>query len=313
MKIDLSVLGSTELISLMLMSLYRGAGYRRYRMDRFEEYDLYVKNKDFLVSDSVLTFTDTNGRLMALKPDVTLSLIKSIRPKRGELSRLYYSESVYRPSRGDNGFREISQTGVECMGDIDFGTEKEILSLALDSLSLCGERHILEVSHAALLSCFVDALGISDSARHRLMGQIWTKNLHDASALMASSGAGCAASERLLRLLDLCGGPSEVLPRAGELAATADEKKHLAELEQVCCGMDSLQIDLSAVSDSSYYNGIVFRGYVDGIPRRVLSGGRYDVLLQRLGYDASAVGFAVYMDELERIDIPVAALGSAGV
>ena len=77
--------------------------------------------------------------------------------------------------------------------------------------------------------------------------------------------------------------------------------------------MDDVQVDLSAVSDASYYNGIVFRGYVDGIPRRVLSGGRYDVLLGRLGYDASAIGFAVYMDELERIDPRVSGADPAEV
>lgn len=302
MKIDLDVLGNTELISLMLMSRYRSAGYTRYRMDRFEEYDLYVKNKDFLVSDSVLTFTDTSGRLMALKPDVTLSLIKSVRPRRGGVSKLYYSESVFRPSRGGNGFREIPQTGVECMGDVDTATEREILSLASDSLSICGERHILEVSHAALLGSFVEELGISDAAREKLMGLIWTKNLHEASELMASSGVGAAAAERLVRLLGLSGGARPVLEAAMDLASKEEEKKYISELEQVCLGMEDVQVDLSAVSDASYYNGIVFRGYVDGIPRRVLSGGRYDVLLGRLGYDASAVGFAVYMDELERID-----------
>ena len=60
-----------------LRSLYSKYGYSQYKMNKFEEYDLYVKNKDFLISDSVITFTDTNGKLMALKPDVTLSIIKN--------------------------------------------------------------------------------------------------------------------------------------------------------------------------------------------------------------------------------------------
>ena len=46
-------------------------------MSRFEEYDLYVANKDFLISDEVITFTDRSGRLLAMKPDVTLSIIKN--------------------------------------------------------------------------------------------------------------------------------------------------------------------------------------------------------------------------------------------
>ena len=60
-----------------LGELYRRFGYRHYKMSKFEEYDLYGRNKEFLISDNVITFTDTNGRLMALKPDVTLSIIKN--------------------------------------------------------------------------------------------------------------------------------------------------------------------------------------------------------------------------------------------
>ena len=72
---DERVIKNDERAIFALRSLYRRYGYAQYKMSRFEEYDLYVRNKDFLVSDSVITFTDTNGKLMALKPDVTLSIV----------------------------------------------------------------------------------------------------------------------------------------------------------------------------------------------------------------------------------------------
>ena len=81
-----------------LRSLYQKYGYRQYKMGKFEEYDLYVRNKDFLVSDGIITFTDTNGRLMALKPDVTLSIIKNSTDAPGCLHKVYYNENVYRIS-----------------------------------------------------------------------------------------------------------------------------------------------------------------------------------------------------------------------
>lgn len=58
-------------------------GYNEYKMNKFEEYDLYVKNKDFLISKNVITFTDTNGKLLALKPDVTLSIVKNTKDGMG--------------------------------------------------------------------------------------------------------------------------------------------------------------------------------------------------------------------------------------
>lgn len=75
--IDEKLLKSEERAIFNLRSLYRKYGYAPFKMSKFEEYDLYVRNKDFLVSDRVITFNDTNGKLMALKPDVTLSIIKN--------------------------------------------------------------------------------------------------------------------------------------------------------------------------------------------------------------------------------------------
>ena len=51
----------------------------------------------------------------------------------------------------------------------------------------------------------------------------------------------------------------------------------------------------------NYYNGIVFKGFVQGVPVGVLSGGRYDRLMERVNKKAGAIGFAVYLDEVDRI------------
>ena len=95
-----------------LQKLYRGYGYIPYKMSRFEEYDLYVRNKDFLVSDQIITFSDRSGRLLALKPDVTLSIVKNAPEQPGVVQKVYYQENVYRD------YREILQAGLECVGDL---------------------------------------------------------------------------------------------------------------------------------------------------------------------------------------------------
>ena len=84
---------SASSVSESLCALYAAYGYTQYNMSKFEAYDLYVRNKDFLISDSVITFTDTNGQLMALKPDVTLSIVKNNRDEAGVVQRLYYQEN----------------------------------------------------------------------------------------------------------------------------------------------------------------------------------------------------------------------------
>ena len=72
-------------------------------------------------------------------------------------------------------------------------------------------------------------------------------------------------------------------------------------MKSVGCS-DHVNIDFSVVNDMDYYSGVVFRGFVDGIPEGILSGGRYDKLMRKMGRKAGAVGFAVYLDLLERLD-----------
>ena len=117
-----------ERAGLLLRELYRRHGYQSYRMSKFEPYDLYARNKSFLVSENILTFTDTDGRLMALKPDVTLSIIKNIQPSGQALEKVYYHENVYRTSPAAAGYREIMQTGLECTGALDLSAMGEVLA-----------------------------------------------------------------------------------------------------------------------------------------------------------------------------------------
>ena len=123
----LGVLKNDERVVFALRKLYEKYGYSKYKMGKFEEYDLYVRNKDFLISDSVITFTDTNGRIKALKPDVTLSIIKNCKDAVGCVEKLYYNENVYRVTKEAEGFREIMQTGLECIGDVDDYNIYEVL------------------------------------------------------------------------------------------------------------------------------------------------------------------------------------------
>ena len=160
-------LRSDEEIELVLRALYEQFGYAKFRMSKFEEYDFYGENKSFLQSDRVLTFTDLSGRLMALKPDITLSIVKNARE--GAEEKLYYSENVYRADDGGREFREIKQVGLEFLGRQDAYSAAEVLYLAEQSLLAVGETCILDVSHLGLLNGLVDLTGLGASAKAQLL------------------------------------------------------------------------------------------------------------------------------------------------
>ena len=298
-----------ERLVLALRELYGSYGYRPFRMSCFEEYDLYVSNKPFLLSDKVITFTDADGRLLALPPDVTLSIVKSCRPQAGEVIKVYYDENVFRVGGGSEEFREIRQAGLECIGALDAAALGEVVSLAAASLSAVSDRYVLDVSHLGVASSVIDALGVPDEARPALLSALGGKNPHGILSVLAEVGIGEAAAAPLLALVRLSGAPATVLPELRTLLA--GNAAALAALDELCAVCSAaadpcVRIDFSVTHDMRYYNGVVFRGFVPGVASAVLSGGQYDRLVGRLGGAGGACGFAVYLDRLAACAAPTA-------
>ena len=153
-----NILKNEERAVFALRALYKNYGYSPFKMSKFEEYDLYVRNKDFLVGDSVITFNDTDGKLLAMKPDVTLSIIKNTVDEDNVKRKVFYNENVYRVSPKTHRFKEIMQTGIECIGDIDITDVYEVVFLAAKSLSLISPDFVLDISHLGIHSSILDEI-----------------------------------------------------------------------------------------------------------------------------------------------------------
>ena len=301
MNIDVNVLKNDEKAIFTLRTLYQKFGYKQYKMSKFEEYDLYVRNKDFLVSDNVITFTDTDGKLMALKPDVTLSIIKNTDDTKTDVQKVYYNENVYRVSKGTESYKEIMQAGLECIGDIDNANIYEVIMLACESLKSISEDYVLDISHMGVVTEVVESLGVSLSVEKELLRCIGEKNFDEIRKICQAEGVN---PDKLEKLISVYGDAEKVLKQLKEIADT-DNVKQLESIvnELVKNGYgDKIRVDFSVINDMSYYNGFVFKGFINGISAGVLSGGQYDNLMQKMRKKSKAIGFAVYIDMLERID-----------
>lgn len=296
-----------EQLTGRLRSLYESLGYSRFSMRRFEEYALYLENKSFLKSESVLAFTNPDGVLMALKPDVTLSIVKHARREREGLERVYYQESVYRLAPTAREFVEIDQLGVELLGELGPCAVAEIVRLAIESLAAVGPAYVLDVSHMGFASGLLEAAGLPADTQEKLLTFIRQKNAHELAQLLAEERVPAFYAERIGALATLSGAFPDTLARAEALCVSADMEAAVAELRDLYAVLSavelsgSVQLDFSMLNDQSYYNGVVFQGYVEGAPRVVLSGGRYDPLMRRFGKAGDAIGFAMYLDELDRV------------
>ena len=299
-----NILKNDEKAIYNLRSLYRRFGYSRFKMSKFEEYDLYVRNKDFLISDGIITFTDTNGRLMALKPDVTLSIIKNAKDIKGQVEKLYYNENVYRISNDSHSFKEITQTGLECIGDIDIYDICEVLYLALKSLESIDKNYIVDLSHAGLVSAIINACELTDDIKKKVFESIQNKSIDEITLIFQKENINKFSYDIISKLMSTYKTTEDLVSAFGGINDEIDAQ--LKEFAAICKSvsdlglMDKVRIDFSIVNDTSYYSGLIFKGYIAGIPSSVLSGGQYDKLMRKMGKSSGAVGFAVYLDTLER-------------
>jgi ATP phosphoribosyltransferase regulatory subunit len=139
---------------------------------------------------------------------------------------------------------------------------------------------------------------------------ISTKNAPEIEKICASARISQKDAQKLVTLASLYGKWEDVretllsLCTGEKMLSAVLELEAILETVRALGGSDAIYIDFSTVNDMNYYNGIIFQGYVDGLHTCILTGGRYDPLLQQFGRDTGAIGFAVYLDLLEHFQRP---------
>jgi len=155
---------------------FERCGYLPFMMRKFEEYSLYADNLSFLRSEYIITFTDKDGKLLALKPDVTLSIVKNTKATKDRNEKLYYKENVYRLDKQSGEYKEINQLGLECIGRLDLCAVIEITELALSSLAAIDESYVLEISDMGIVTNLLKEYGVDKSTAEELFDKIRKKS-----------------------------------------------------------------------------------------------------------------------------------------
>lgn len=294
-----------ERVRFALRALYERYDYHPYRMSEFEEYSLYAENRSFLQSPNVIAFTDLDGRMMALKPDVTLSIVRHAQAQPRTAEKLYYTENVFRPSAQSQTFKEISQIGVEAIGLVDRYQMAEVVALAAMSLEAISPDYLIEISHMRFTVGLLSALGLSGDVRARALAALSARNMSELKAAAAQAKLSTEDTAALCSLPALYGPAEATLQKARALCRSEEMTQALDELCDVvraaCAGSDHIQLDFSIAGDTDYYNGLMLRGYISGLPRAVLLGGRYDNILHKLGKAGGGIGFAIDLSEIARL------------
>ena len=289
-----------------LNTLFTGLGYSEVVTPGIEFYDLFSSSTRHFRQENMYKLFDSKGRIIVMRPDSTIPIARLAASRLKDAKfplRLFYNQSVYENNALLKGRSdEVVQAGIELLGGenrkkADF----EVLSTALEALAgFDADNFRLEIGHIGYFKELMDKLDADDGVKEEIRSLISSKNYPVLNDLLDEVGDS-KITKALKQLPRLFGGV-DVLDKAAELYTNDNITHILDSLREVITRLSALgyegkiSLDLGIVSQTDYYTGIVFRGYLSNIGEAVLKGGRYDNLVGEFGRECNAVGFGVNVD-----------------
>lgn len=253
-------------------------------------------------------FFDADGDLLALRPDVTMQVARMCATRlRGQSGpfRFRYMQRVFRESASAAASRELTQIGIENIGEEGPGVDAQIVGLFAESLQLCGlQEYTIALGSVGVLRALLQAAPAAPEWKDRVLEAYHASNFVELDCLVAADEAPESYAQAIARLPRVRGG-REAIQAARDLAEPLGCAVGLDTLEQVFDQLtkldleDRLLVDFSIMSSFNYYTGIVFAAYVPGMGEALGSGGRYDTMLAAYdGMPHPAAGFAFYLEQV---------------
>jgi ATP phosphoribosyltransferase regulatory subunit len=297
----------------VVMSVFDGWGYEEIATPSVDYYALFERGMGHDEARRSFRFTDTDGRMLALRPDVTSSVARAAATLFSTASRplrFCYAASVFRqrPRSHAEWKRQGRQLGCELIGTGGDDADLEVLAIAVEVLERLGlrDRYRITLNHVGVFNGVAEQLGLDAEAREQMRQLTDTR---DADALeqflsrLVKSRPTVLRAGRLARLAGGRGIPGE----ARKLLTSPRSRAALDELGKLCGVVETLglggsfDVDLADVSGLDYYTGLVFKIYVEGSGGRVGSGGRYDDLTSNFGRREPATGFVLDLDAIVEV------------
>lgn len=292
-----------EVLSFELRELFSSQGYSLYKMKTFEPYSFYLENMDFLSSKNILYFTDRDGTLMALKPDITLSIIKNL-DTAVDKHKLYYSENVYRAPNSTGNFQEILQFGVEVIGRLSDEDMFNLIFLAAKSLFIIDENPVLLVSDDSLPQKIIEKAGLS-KVSDKVFNAFQNKNPMLLNDIFIDNNTDPKYKDILTQLLSLHLSLDKGIEQLEKILDDETFRKNIEYLKGLALYLRNRDLktevflDFSVPKGLKYYDRLSFVGIIPGVSSEILRGGEYSNLVKTKEKSYLASGFAIYLEKIE--------------
>lgn len=291
-----------------IISVIMNHGCKIIETPSFEDYDVYQHFFPQLRQQMVKTI-DTDGRVLVLRPDVTLPIVETAArefPRSNQLLKFGYVSTVFREYYGRSTYgKDFLQGGIEILGDSSPECDGEVIVTAAEILKAVGVENIrIDIGTAAYTQALFDGLPLSEEQKATLKGYMAERNLVACKSYIAFLPISSDAHKALEALPVLFGPYAQTLSKARDYSINSGMLNALSRLERVYDYIlyagyaDKVQLDFGFASHLGYYTDTVFKVYVDGALYDIIDGGRYDQMSSRFGVDRPACGFGMNINLL---------------
>lgn len=283
--------------------LFRRWGFMEIETPTIEFFDTFTSGEEFLPQEKMFKFFDKQGRILVLRPDLTVPVARVVATRHKEMSlpvKYFYIGNCFRYNDAGGGKQsEFTQAGVEIIGATNIEAEAEVIATAIYASKACGLTNFqIDLGQVEFFKGIVEEAGLSDEEAEELRILIDKKDYLGVENLIKAHGVEGNLKKLILELPGLFGS-KEILSKAENLTTNARSlnairylRRVLEILEDYECS-EYVSVDLGMVQSINYYTGLIFKGFTHSIGFPYLSGGRYDNLVSNFGRDCAAIGFSI--------------------
>ncbi len=283
-------------------------GYEEIQTPTFEFFDIFSSNIGTIPSRELYKFFDKEGNTLVLRPDFTPSIARCVAKyymdEHMPIRFCYLGNTFANVSDLQGRLKESTQVGVELINDDSASADAEMIALMIKSLKRSGLKEFqITVGNVEFFKGLCEECGIDAETEMDVRDTISNKNYFGAEQILLNRSVSDEIRMKILRVTELFGSLETVLQARSFVKnkRSLDALLRLEQIHEILKTQDLdryLTYDVGMLSKYHYYTGVIFKAYAYGCGDALMKGGRYDNLLSEFGKDASAIGFAIVVDDL---------------
>jgi ATP phosphoribosyltransferase regulatory subunit len=301
-------------IEAEIRKLFRARGYCEVETPTIEFYDVFSSEAEHSPQETMFKFFDKQGRILVLRPDITIPIARITATKNRDLNyplKYFYIGNAFKYNEmGGGKQKEFTQAGVEILGICNPKADAEVIATAINATKACGlESFQIDIGQVEFFKGLMEETGLSEEDTEQMRVLIDSKDFLGIEELVKAYDIREDLRELIFSLPGLFGS-IDVIEKAEKITLNKRSLNALANLRRVLEILEDYElskyvsVDLGLVQSLNYYTGIIFRGVTYGVGFPILSGGRYDNLVENFGKKCPATGFSLginmIMTALER-------------